>query len=502
MSLTIHSQTSSINASRFVNQTQRNLSDALQRLSSGLKVNQGREGPAALIISEFLRSQMFGIERSMRNTQEASNVLAIAEGGLSEISGQLVQMRSLALHALNTGVTSPAQISANQAQINANLGTISRIANNTRYADQNLLNGTKAIAFAADDAAGILDLGATRLQEIADRQGQSISVAFAGGAANQAEKAYVETNLAGGTTLTTSQRFVISGNRGAVELQFAAGTSIADMAAAINERSAETGITAYAIRGSTELRLVSAEYGAEQWVRVEQKEGSAFATAGSAVSDRGQNANVVISGQALQTNGLRLEAEIPGAKGVFVFNAGSPAAATIAQTGYDQDTLADATASRSAMLRDFQGGMRLQLGETAGTQSRTVFGLNNMDIANLGRVATGGRAYTLADLQSGGAASLANNPEMALRVIDQAIADVAAERARLGAYQANTLQANANALSVAFENVMSTESAIRDADIAEEVANFVREQIIAKTGILAMQSANTNRQHLLKLLGG
>ncbi|MCX7934475.1 MAG: flagellin [Planctomycetota bacterium] len=494
MSLSIHDHTPAINASRFANQAQRNLSDALQRLSSGFKVNQAREGPAALIISEFLRSQMGGIERSMRNTQEANNVLAIAEGALSQISDQLTQMRELALHALNSGVTSPSQVSADQAQINANLNTISRIANNTRYSDQNLLNGGKSIAFAADDAAGLLDLTSTRLQEIAARQGQNISIAFAGGASQQAEKAYVETNLGGGTALTNGQRLVVSGNRGAVEFSFAAGTAIADMAAAINARAAQTGVTAYAIRGGTELRLVSAEYGAEQWVRVEQKEGSAFAAAGNVVTDRGQNATITVAGQTLQTNGLRLEAEVPGAKGVFVFNAGSPAATTIAQTGYDQDTLTDATAGRSAVLRDFQGGMQLQLGETAGNQSRTVFGLNSMDLSNLGRVTAAGRAYSLADLQSGGAASLANNPEMALRVIDQAIADVASERARIGAYQAN-------ALSVAFENVMATESAIRDADMAEEVANFVREQILAKSGLMAVQSANSNRQHILKLLG-
>ncbi len=501
MSLSIHDRTPAINAARFANQAQRNLSDALQRLSSGFKVNQASEGPAALIISEFLRSQMGGIERSMRNTQEANNILAIAEGGLSQVSEQLAQMRSLALHALNSGVTSAGQISADQAQVNANLSTISRIANNTRYSDQNLLNGGKSISFSADDAAGLLDLSATRLHEVAERQGQSIAVSFAGGAANQAEKAYVETVLGAGTALASDQRFVVSGNRGAAEFQFVAGTSIADMAAAINARAGQTGVTAHAIRGGTELRLVSAEYGAGQWVRVEQKEGSAFAAAGSAAADRGQNATVVVAGQALQTAGLRLEAEVPGAKGVLVFNAGSPAATTIAQTGYDQDAMTDAAAGRSALLRDFQGGMRLQLGETAGSQSRTVFGLGNMDLSNLGRVSAGGRVYSLADLQSGGAASLANNPEMALRAIDQAIADVAAERARIGAYQANTLQANANALSVAFENVMSTESAIRDADMAEEVANFVREQILAKSGIMAVQSVNANRQHLLKLLG-
>ena len=329
-----------------------------------------------------------------------------------------------------------------------------------------------------------------------------MSVQFAGGAANQAEKAHLESQFGGGTTLAASQQFAVTGSSGSKDFSFAAGTSIADMAATINQSSGQTGVSAYAIQGGSELRLTSSQYGADQFVRVEQSAGSAFAASGSRAEDQGQNATLSVGGQQAQTQGLALTVDAQGFSGRIALNEGAPAATTVAQTGYDQDTLTDATTSRTANLQNFQGGMRFQLGETAGSQSRTVFGMNSMSLSNLGRVNVDGQNLSLSDLMSGGRASLANDPEAAIRVIDQAIADVSGQRARIGAYQANTLQSNANSLSVAFENITATESGIRDADMAEEMTNFVRDQILSRTGLLGVQAANMNAKNVMTLLGG
>jgi flagellin len=502
MALTINTNIPGLYANRQLGLHHAGFSSALQKLSSGLKVNQAADNPAALVISELLRSQLGGLQRSIQNTQEANNVLSIAEGGLSEVSDQLRSMRELAIQALNSGVTSKDQVSADQAQMNANLGTISRIANSTSYSDQNLLNGAKGITFAANDAGNILNLGATQINQVPDIAGQKVAVQFAGGAANQAEKAYLQTNLGGGTTLASNQQFTVTGVQGTMQFQFSAGTSVSDMAATINQRAGNTGVSAYSINGDTELRLVSQDYGADQTVRVQQTVGNAFAAAGATAQDAGQNATLQVNGQQAQTEGLKLQAEEGGFSAILAFQEGKPAATTIAQTGYDQTALTNAATAQTATLGNFQGGMRLQLGETAGSQSRGVFGINSMDPANLGRVSVGGRSYSMADLQSGGGASLANNPEVAIKVIDQAIADVAGQRGRIGAYQANTLQTNASALSVALENVTATESGIRDTDMAEEVTNYIREQLLEKTALMGVQSSNINAQNVMKLLGG
>ena len=78
---------------------------AMEQLSSGLRINKGKDDPAGLLISELLRSQIGGLGRALSNTQEANNMMSIAEGGLSSVSSMLGKMKNLAVHALNSGVT-------------------------------------------------------------------------------------------------------------------------------------------------------------------------------------------------------------------------------------------------------------------------------------------------------------------------------------------------------------------------------------------------------------
>jgi flagellin len=496
----INSNLNALFAQRNLAGTSRRQASSLQKLSSGFKINSAKDNPAGLVISEYLRSQLNGINQSVRNSQEAFNTLAIAEGGLEGSSSSLLRMRELALHALNTGVTGSNQISADQAELNGLVATVANAANTTNYAGNNLLNGANAITFGTNDPDALIDTAGTRISSVGDAV-DSVNVQFAGGAVNQAERAYLESGPQAGGVLTADTTFTVQGENGAREFSFSAGTAVTDIATAVNDAADSTGVNAFAFNGDTQLRFVSEEFGADATVRVEQTEGDLFAAAGNTVQDTGQNATLNVQGQEVETEGLTARVSNAAFSGEIDFEEGDVANTTIAQTGYDQDTLTDATAARTAELTDVRGGMQLQLGEGAGTQNRDVFGLNPMDPSNLGRVELNGETFTLADLTSGGSASLATNPQAALRVIDQAIADVAGERARIGAYQANTLQRNINSLSVAAENVTATESAIRDTDFAEEITKFIREQLLTKVGVMSVQSANLNAENTLKLLG-
>ena len=470
----------------------RNIS--LQKLSSGLKINRAKDNPAGLVISEQLRSQLFGINQAMRNSQEAMNTLSVAEGGMVEMSGMLADAKQLAVHALNSGVTSGAQVTADQSQLNSILDTFSRITNTTSYANKPLLNGAQSINFRASDPQNMLDLTQTRIDVVADEPG-SITASFAGGASAQAEKAHVES--AAGATLATAQEFSVSGSATEATFSFAAGTALSDVATAINEQSEATGVVAHVIDGGTRIRLVSDEYGADAAVRVSQSEGALFAAAGSTVEDAGQNATLTVKGMAVSSSdGATVEVANASFRGTLAFNEGA-----IAQTGYDQDTLTDAAAA-SAQMGDIRGGMQLQLAETSGAVSRERFGIRDMQLSNIGRVTVDGENYSLADLYSGGKASLANNPEVAAKVLDQAVTDVASARGSIGAYQSNTLQRNINGLSVAYENTTATESNIRDTDFAEEATAFMRAKILSDVGITNIQSANVNAANVLRLLGG
>ena len=89
-----------------------------------------------------------------------------------------------------------------------------------------------------------------------------------------------------------------------------------------------------------------------------------------------------------------------------------------------------------------------------------------------------------------------------LDVIDKAIKEVASSRGFMGAFQKNTLESNLNYLRIAHENVLNSESVIRDADMAEEMTNFTRNQILMESSTAMLAQANQSPMSILKLLGG
>ncbi len=506
MSLTIGGFGASQSALNNLYQVNQKKVSAMGKLSSGLRINQGKDDPSGLLISELLRSQIGGLGRALSNTQETNNMMSIAEGGLSSVSSMLGKMKNLAIHALNSGVTTGFQTTADQMEMNSLLSSVNRVASTTNYAGTNLLNGSQDFTYDATDPAGLLDKSGTAISTISGSIPSEVSVGYTGDSSLQAERAYVEADF-GGSALTSAQEFTVTGAEGGRTFSFDAGMTIEDMAAQINASADSTGVNAYAIRddatgAATSIRLASTEYGSNAAVTVEQNVGAGFAAEGQTVRDYGQDAMITVDGRSVTTDGLTATVATGGMNATLAFNEGSPGATTIAQTGYDQDTLTNAAAPQQAELTDIQGGMRLQLGETAGSQSRENISIGDYSTGALGRVEYNGETYNLNDLFGGGEASLANNPELAIQIIDQAISDVASGRANIGAYQANTLETNANNLMATIENTIMTESAIRDADMAALMTTFLQNQLLENSGLKGLQTANINAQSVLQLLGG
>ena len=114
---TINTNVSALVAQQGLASSQTQLNTALQRLSTGLKINSGADDPAGLIISNELQSQIAGINQGVSNSTEANNVIATAEGSLNEVSSLLLDIKSLVVESANTGAESASQISANQLQV-------------------------------------------------------------------------------------------------------------------------------------------------------------------------------------------------------------------------------------------------------------------------------------------------------------------------------------------------------------------------------------------------
>jgi len=138
----INTNVGSLVAQKRLQRSNNDLSLALTRLSTGLRINTGKDDPAGLIASEGLRSDIISVERAVTNSQRANQVIATADSALGQVSGLLNDIRGLVTEAANTGALSDEQIAANQLQIDSSLEAINRIAQTTSFQGRRLLDGS------------------------------------------------------------------------------------------------------------------------------------------------------------------------------------------------------------------------------------------------------------------------------------------------------------------------------------------------------------------------
>ena len=117
MSLRIKNNVEALNAHRHLLNNEKMLTKSLERLSSAQKINRGADGPAALVISEGMRSQIASLHQAADNNESAISLVQTAEGALNEVSSILVNMRQLALHAANSGANDRKMLQADQNEI-------------------------------------------------------------------------------------------------------------------------------------------------------------------------------------------------------------------------------------------------------------------------------------------------------------------------------------------------------------------------------------------------
>ena len=131
---------------------------SLQRLSTGLRINSGKDDPSGLIASENLRSETASINAAVGNATRADQVVGIAEGGLSEVSGLLTSLQGLIGQSANKAGLSASEKSANQLQIDSILQTIDRVANSTSFEGTKLLNGNFDYTIAGNNGSQLTDI--------------------------------------------------------------------------------------------------------------------------------------------------------------------------------------------------------------------------------------------------------------------------------------------------------------------------------------------------------
>ena len=471
----INTNVSSLTAQRGLAKSQKQLGDTLRRLSSGLRINRGADDPAGLIASEGLRSEISGIGQAIDNSSRASNVIATAEGALGEVASLLLNVKSLVVEAANSGALSPDEIAANQLQVDSAVESITRISNTTTFAGLHLLNGSLDYITSGVNTADIKSLDVAQANfGTASMIPVDINVVTS---ARTAELQFTASSVASSVTLE------ISGNEGVEVLTFTSGTTASAMAFAVNRISDATGVQA-ALRNSATLAsglvFQSTGFGSRNFVSVHAQAGT-FATQDTAGATTtrsvGRDAVATVNGALTVGDGLNIK---------------------LNTTTLDMNLTLDKAFGAGATKFSITGGGSLfQLGPQVTSNQQVNIGIKSVAASKLGDNDIG----FLNDLVTGGRSTLVGGEAgAASRIIEKAIKQVALLRGRLGAFEKNTLETNINSLSVALENVTSSESSIRDADFAEETAALTRAQILTQAGTSVLATANSTPQSVLHLL--
>ncbi|HEY2893583.1 MAG TPA: flagellin, partial [Pirellulales bacterium] len=138
----INTNVSSLIAQQNLARSSDQLQTSLTRLSTGLRINTGKDDPAGLIASENLRRDITSANAAITNSQQADQLISTADSALGQISNLLNDIRGLVVQSANTGVLSPEQIAANQLQVDSSLDAIDRIAKVTTFQGRKLLDGS------------------------------------------------------------------------------------------------------------------------------------------------------------------------------------------------------------------------------------------------------------------------------------------------------------------------------------------------------------------------
>ena len=143
MPIRIFNNTASVNAQNLLGQNNNRLSNSVERISSGLRINKAADDAAGLAISEGLRSDIRTLRQAVRNSNDGVSLINIAEGALNEQGGMLIRLRELASQAA-TGTTGSTERATIQLEFNALRNEIDRITHTTVFNDQKLIDGSLA----------------------------------------------------------------------------------------------------------------------------------------------------------------------------------------------------------------------------------------------------------------------------------------------------------------------------------------------------------------------
>jgi flagellin len=492
MGLSVNSNIASLTAQRNLNESQGSLNTSLQRLSSGLRINSARDDAAGLAISNSFTSQVRGLDQAIRNANDGISLAQVAEGALQESTNILQRIRELSIQSAN-GSNGGSERAALQQEVGQLQEELNRISSTTSFGDRVLLDGsfgTESFQVGAQanqtigvtlTAASSNDIGSNRI----DFDGTAIGAAGTAGAA-------VPASTVAGTT------FTVNGNLGSAAVTYQAADSARSIAGAINAEQGNTGVSADARTVATfsalnETGVLSLDL---QGTGTASANISVNVTSVADLSDLATaiNQQSAATGVTATADGGTVTLVNEAGDDIQISNfaiAGSTTeTATVTARNYDDTATTGAAASTSSLTNTnvatrVQGQLRVD--------SSAGFNISGADATVATTVASSLETVASVNISTQAGA------QSAIAVIDAAIQGIDSQRAGIGAVQ-NRLSSTISNLSSVSENVSAARSQIQDADFAKETANLTRTQILQQAGISVLAQANALPQQVLGLL--
>jgi flagellin len=459
------------------------VSKSLERLSSGLRINSAGDGAAALMASEQLRAQIASIDQAIRNTESTTSMVQTAEGALGEANNTLVAMRQLAIQSANEGSNDAVMLAANQVSIDNMLKSIDRIGQFTQFGQKKLLDGSSGVSGLAigegleyvSAVTNTMDSGEkgyeVKVKELATKASIMGTTPLAKEIIQQGESLFVSE---GGKTATyvTKETDTID----SAILGFANAAKKAGLNVSISNS------------GNGSIMIEHNNYGsqysfsaASSTAGVISKEPGTFVTA-----DNGKDLSGTINGEPTVGMGETMK----GISGNVTTDG-----LTVRFHTDDPNFAPTEEGTSVGKVKVNQNAMTFQIGPNQG--QKVNIAMQNVSSGTLARGIDNKSGFqSLADVNVTSAQGALDT----MKLVDKAINDIIAVRAELGAFQNQTLEINAANMRVAKENMIAAESTIRDTDMAAEMAEFTKNDLILQSSAAMLAQANQIPQKVMRLL--
>ena len=463
------------NANRMLNITTGAQSKSTEKLSSGYRINRAADDAAGLTISEKMRKQIKGLDRASTNAEDGVSAVQTAEGALTEVHSMLQRMNELATQSAN-GTNSNTDRKAIQDEIDQLTTEIDRVSETTKFNETYLLKGDgadKAHNVNAHDAG----IDGVTLTDKGDKVEVTLKELHAGDKISIAGKNYTiggeEADVTkllndAGVTDTDKAKVTINGTEYTYYTKTADGQNTLNKAGFFATAPDKADATANYENVAAIAKLKSSTISAGG------KSVTTMGTATDGVDDKDSSVITAKKAYMLET------AEVLKASGIGADKAPTATGNDALNTATNKFTLTKGKVNYNDAL-----SFNLHVGADADMTNKITVNIDSMNSAGLG--VKGIKADTEQDAT------------YAIDAIADAISTVSSQRSALGAVQ-NRLEHTINNLDNVVENTTSAESRIRDTDMAEEMVNYSKNNILAQAGQSMLAQANQSNQGVLSLL--